>query len=182
MRRLSAEAGSPTAVPLFSGAGGFCEGVRLAGFAGMCDRDGRIRCADARRRIPQCTHVQRDVSRFLLETPPGVPFGRDLIDGDVDLVFGRPTCQGFSQIGPRDLKETFFTWNSREDPAHRVTDEFATGWNEALKLLQTCWVNGAGSLCAPQYPHQALPRQGCHREIARRDARLQRLARGRDYD
>lgn len=39
--------------------------------------------------------------------------------------------------------------NFKIQRAQQVTDEVVAGWNEALQLLQTCWVNGAGVLCGP---------------------------------
>ena len=96
----------PTAVSLFSGAGGFCEGVRLAGFKVVCavEMDGyaaRTHSAN----FPKVPMFRGDVKRFLVDAQPGVPSKRELIDGGVDLVYGGPPCQGFSQIGPRDLKD-----------------------------------------------------------------------------
>jgi DNA (cytosine-5)-methyltransferase 1 len=96
----------PTAVSLFSGAGGFCEGVRLAGFKVMCavEMDGyAIRTHSVN--FPKVPMFRGDVTRFLVDAQPGVPSKRELIDGGVDLVYGGPPCQGFSQIGPRDLKD-----------------------------------------------------------------------------
>ncbi|WMT70956.1 DNA cytosine methyltransferase [Bradyrhizobium sp. Ash2021] len=96
----------PTAVSLFSGAGGFCEGVRLAGFKVVCavEMDGyAIRTHSAN--FPKVPMFRGDVTRFLIDAQPGVPSKRELIDGGVDLVYGGPPCQGFSQIGPRDLKD-----------------------------------------------------------------------------
>ena len=63
-----------------------------------------------------------DVSRFLVDQHPGVPTKRELVDGEVDLVFGGPPCQGFSQIGPRD----------RKDPRNLLYLEFA----RVLKALK----------------------------------------------
>jgi DNA (cytosine-5)-methyltransferase 1 len=96
----------PTAVSLFSGAGGFCEGVRLAGFKLSCAVEMDEHAARTHGiNFPKVPMFRGDVSRFLVDQHPGVPTKRELVDGDVDLVFGGPPCQGFSQIGPRDLKD-----------------------------------------------------------------------------
>jgi DNA (cytosine-5)-methyltransferase 1 len=96
----------PTAVSLFSGAGGFCEGVRLAGFKLACAVEMDAHAARTHgANFPKVPMFRGDVSRFLVDPHPGVPTKRELIDGEVDLVFGGPPCQGFSQIGPRDLKD-----------------------------------------------------------------------------
>lgn len=96
----------PSAVSLFSGAGGFCEGVRLAGFKLACaveidEYAARTHGAN----FPKVPMFRGDISTFLIDAQPGVPSRRELLDGEVDLVFGGPPCQGFSQIGPRDLKD-----------------------------------------------------------------------------
>ena len=98
-RRLSA-------VSLFSGAGGFCEGVRLAGYDVLCavevDRDA---CRTHAANFPDAPLFKGDIRRFLREEHPGIPTRDDLIGRGVDLVYGGPPCQGFSQIGPRDPKD-----------------------------------------------------------------------------
>jgi DNA (cytosine-5)-methyltransferase 1 len=104
--RTENEGAMPTAVSLFSGAGGFCEGVRLAGFRLACavEMDGYAARTHGIN-FPKVPMFLGDVTRFLRDAQLGVPSKRDLVDSEVDLVFGGPPCQGFSQIGPRDLKD-----------------------------------------------------------------------------
>lgn len=104
------------AVSLFSGAGGFCEGVRLAGFEIVCavesDPDA---AATHAANFPGTPLFCGDIKRFLRADVPGVPSRRELAKLEIDLVYGGPPCQGFSQIGPRDLR----------DPRNRLYKEFA---------------------------------------------------------
>jgi DNA (cytosine-5)-methyltransferase 1 len=96
---------TPSAVSLFSGCGGFCEGIELAGF--------EIRCAvemdhfaveTYRHNFPKVPLFEGDVHGFLAPDPARhrMEYG---LDG-VDLVFGGPPCQGYSQIGTRDLRDS----------------------------------------------------------------------------
>jgi DNA (cytosine-5)-methyltransferase 1 len=83
----------PTAVSLFSGAGGFCEGVRLAGFKLSCAVEMDEHAARTHGiNFPNVPMFRGDVSRFLVDQHPGVPTKRELVDGEVDLVFGGPPC------------------------------------------------------------------------------------------
>lgn len=91
------------AVSLFCGAGGFCEGARLAGFdivaAVEADRDaGKTHAAN----FPNVALHVGDIACFLRKRLPMTAPERSATTGIVDLVFGGPPCQGFSQIGPRD--------------------------------------------------------------------------------
>jgi DNA (cytosine-5)-methyltransferase 1 len=89
------------AVSLFSGAGGFCEGVRLAGYKIVCavESDPSASLTHAAN-FPGVPLFKGDIRRFLLDQQNGVPTSQEF--EQVDLVFGGPPCQGFSQIGPRD--------------------------------------------------------------------------------
>jgi DNA (cytosine-5)-methyltransferase 1 len=96
----------PVAISLFSGAGGFCEGVRLAGYEVICavenDRDAsRTHSAN----FPEVPLFSSDIRKFLRDEKPGVPGKNDLAAQEIDLVYGGPPCQGFSQIGPRDPRD-----------------------------------------------------------------------------
>lgn len=91
----------PTAVDLFSGAGGITLGLSNAGFDVRFCSDIDSACA--------LTHARNF---------PGIPFahasieklrGRDILEsaglkrGELDLLIGGPPCQGFSIIGQREL-------------------------------------------------------------------------------
>ena len=92
----------PIAIDLFSGAGGMSLGFEQAGFdiALGVDCDGH-HVATHERNFPYgkslCTSVidlDGHKIRGLLD-----------FDGDFDLVFGGPPCQGFSNMGLRDLRD-----------------------------------------------------------------------------
>src|SRR5258707_9331656 len=90
-------------VSLFSGCGGFCEGVELAGFeVAVAVEFDRYACMSYRANFPRTPLFEGDIHDFLSK-------GSDHVTryklNDVDLVFGGPPCQGYSQIGPRDLSD-----------------------------------------------------------------------------
>jgi DNA (cytosine-5)-methyltransferase 1 len=98
------------AVSLFSGCGGFCEGVRLAGFEvrGAVEHD-RYAVETYRHNFPEVPLFPGDIHDFL--TPGSAAWQAvaaqfpDLEQGKVDLLFGGPPCQGYSQIGTRILDD-----------------------------------------------------------------------------
>ena len=103
------------AVSLFSGAGGFCEGVRLAGWNVVCavESDAQAWLTHAAN-FSDVALYKGDIVRFLQDEQPGVPGLRELTGRKIDMVYGGPPCQGFSQIGPRNLA----------DPRNRLYEEF----------------------------------------------------------
>jgi DNA (cytosine-5)-methyltransferase 1 len=92
-----------TAVSLFSGCGGFCEGVETAGFdvRAAVELD-RFACETYRYNFPSTPLFEGDVHHFLAEGGDHREAYR--LDA-VDLVFGGPPCQGYSQIGMRRLDD-----------------------------------------------------------------------------
>lgn len=94
---------SGRAVSLFSGCGGFCEGMKLAGFDIRIAVENDPHAAlTYRYNFPRTPLFNNDVATFANEDS-----GHDIAFNlrDIDVVFGGPPCQGFSQIGTRDLND-----------------------------------------------------------------------------
>ncbi len=93
----------PTAVSLFSGCGGFCEGIATSGFdIRVAVELDKYACETYRYNFPSTPLFEGDVHEFLKAGSDHRALYR--LD-KIDLVFGGPPCQGFSQIGKRDLDD-----------------------------------------------------------------------------
>lgn len=108
-----------SALSLFSGCGGFCEGVRLAGFnvEGAVEVD-RFAAATYRHNFPEVPLYEGDVRDFRQVDSDAWADHADrfaaLDSTIIDLVFGGPPCQGYSQIGTRLI----------DDPRNELYGEF----------------------------------------------------------
>lgn len=98
------------AVSLFSGCGGFCEGVRLGGFdvTAAVEWD-RFAAETYRHNFPEVPLFSGDIHDFLNPLSPAweneASRFEDVDERNTDLVFGGPPCQGYSQIGTRILDD-----------------------------------------------------------------------------
>jgi DNA (cytosine-5)-methyltransferase 1 len=103
-----------TAVSLFAGCGGFCDGIELAGFdiKRAVELD-RFAAETYRHNFPHTPLFEADIADFL--NPEVGDHVSQYGLQNVDLVFGGPPCQGYSQIGTRDLK----------DPRNHLFEEFS---------------------------------------------------------
>ncbi|HVJ55412.1 MAG TPA: DNA cytosine methyltransferase [Aliidongia sp.] len=92
------------AVSLFAGCGGFCEGMELAGIeVKVAVEWDKYSCETYRANFPRTPLFEGDVHDFL--AGDGDAHRKEYGLGAIDLVFGGPPCQGYSQIGPRDLTD-----------------------------------------------------------------------------
>lgn len=104
-----------TAISLFSGAGGFCEGARLAGWKVVCAVEAdEHACKTHAANFPEVALFKGDITRFLAEERENFPTLKELKARHIDVVYGGPPCQGFSQIGPRKVS----------DPRNELYQEF----------------------------------------------------------
>jgi DNA-methyltransferase (dcm) len=108
-----------TALSLFSGCGGFCEGVRLAGFEVKAAVEiDRFAAQTYRANFPEVELFEGDVHHFLNPDAAEWTGQADrfsaIKEGSIDLLFGGPPCQGYSQIGTRIL----------DDPRNELYREF----------------------------------------------------------
>lgn len=102
----------PTAIDLFSGAGGLTLGLLNAGFDVRLASDWSTACARTHRRnFPFVPFRSADISRVAGEE---VRAQAGVAKGELDLLIGGPPCQGFSILGQRVL----------DDPRNRLFGEF----------------------------------------------------------
>jgi DNA (cytosine-5)-methyltransferase 1 len=89
--------------------------VRLAGWTVVCavEADAQA-CLTHAANFKDIALFKGDIARFLHDSRPGVPGLDELVARKIDVVYGGPPCQGFSQIGPRHLN----------DPRNRLYEEF----------------------------------------------------------
>jgi DNA (cytosine-5)-methyltransferase 1 len=98
------------AVSLFSGCGGFCEGARLAGFevSAAVEWD-RFAVQTYKHNFPEVPLFSGDIHDFLNPDSDAWAQQASRFDGveesSIDMVFGGPPCQGYSQIGTRLLDD-----------------------------------------------------------------------------
>jgi DNA (cytosine-5)-methyltransferase 1 len=110
--------GQPTAVDLFSGAGGITLGLINSGFNVVYCADVDAACeATHRRNFPKIPFVREGIEKIrgaeILRTA-------GLRRGELDLLIGGPPCQGFSILGQRQI------W----DPRNGLFQEFLRIANE----------------------------------------------------
>lgn len=96
--------GRPTAVDLFSGAGGITLGLTSAGFDVVFCSDRDEACSITHRRnFPAIPFATESIEKLRATDILGVA---NLKLGELDLLIGGPPCQGFSIIGQREIWDT----------------------------------------------------------------------------
>lgn len=119
-RDFSLTANKPTAVDLFSGAGGLTLGLLNAGFDVVLSSDWSVACARTHRRnFPHVPFRPADIGRI---AGAEILAQTGLQRGELDLLIGGPPCQGFSILGQRLLN----------DPRNRLFGDFIRMTGELL--------------------------------------------------
>ncbi|MFC5949756.1 DNA cytosine methyltransferase [Pseudonocardia lutea] len=112
---MTASGTGPRVIDLFSGAGGLSEGFRQAGYNVRLGLDFD---AEACR-----THAFNHPDATILNTDVHEVSGKDLLAesgfGEVDVMIGGPSCQGFSTQGRRG------SWASEDDPRNMLYRQYA---------------------------------------------------------
>ena len=97
------KARQPTAIDLFSGAGGLSLGLQRAGFDVLLSSDNDSAAARTHERnLSGIRHWQGDIEKL---TSRHVLRLTGLATGELDLLTGGPPCQGFSMIGARRVDD-----------------------------------------------------------------------------
>jgi DNA (cytosine-5)-methyltransferase 1 len=110
----------PTAIDLFSGAGGLTLGLLNAGFDVVLSSDWSVPCARTHRKnFPQVPFRPADIGKVAGEE---ILAQTGLKKGDLDLLIGGPPCQGFSILGQRLL----------DDPRNQLFGDFIRITGELL--------------------------------------------------
>jgi DNA (cytosine-5)-methyltransferase 1 len=144
-------------IDLFSGAGGFTLGAKLAGLDVVCciDNDSDLTASHSTN-FPNIRLLEEDLSEFDPEH----------LDGEVDLssdshlgLIGGPPCQGFSVIGNRDpedgrnsLVERFFEFVRYFEPSFFVMENvpgILQGYGEEIVDREISRLDGGYSVLRP---------------------------------
>lgn len=98
---------APIALSLFAGAGGMDLGVSQAGYQILASIENDPNCCDTLRAWKEIKgHSTRIVEADIRKVDPGeLMHELGLQPGQLDLLFGGPPCQAFSQIGKRGCLE-----------------------------------------------------------------------------
>ncbi|MBY0509310.1 MAG: DNA cytosine methyltransferase [Rhodospirillaceae bacterium] len=103
LHRLGGAKHAPTAIDLFSGAGGITLGLAQAGFDVRLSADISAACGVTHQRnFPRIPFLQCDVSRASADS--FLKHAR-VKPGELDLLIGGPPCQGFSILGRREADD-----------------------------------------------------------------------------
>ena len=103
----------PIAIDLFAGVGGFSLGIEQAGFDVLVavESDPIHACA-YKFNFPLTEVICQDITKLTADTIRQAAlkawiahYKTDLWDGQIDLVFGGPPCQGFSLMGKRLIND-----------------------------------------------------------------------------
>ena len=108
----------PIVIDLFSGAGGFSEGFRQAGYNIVCGVDINEDCSKSyKANFENAKFINRNIREVSSKEILSIC---NLSKGEVDVIIGGPPCQGFSHAGKRLV----------DDPRNILFKEFVRVVNE----------------------------------------------------